>query len=261
MYHSSVDSPKPNARDAVHWKVGQLARQTGLSVRTLHHYDKIGLLSPSYRTRTGHRLYARADILRLQQIVSLKQLGFSLNEIRDCFNREGFSPQRVIHMHISHLKGQIERQTRLCARLEAIAACLDSAREVSVEDLMQTIEVTTMMEKYYTPEQQKELSRRAQIIGEDRIRQSEKEWAALIEQVRAEMDSGTDPASPVVQQLAQRWMGLLREFTEFTGGDPGIQKSVSAMWRQEETIHGFDTAGMRAMMGYINKAVTFNKSD
>lgn len=49
-------------------KVGELARRTGLSVRTLHHYDEIGLLSPARRTATGHRLYGRDEIRRLQQI-------------------------------------------------------------------------------------------------------------------------------------------------------------------------------------------------
>lgn len=64
------------------WKVGELAEQTGLSVRTLHYYDEIGLLTPSQRTASGHRLYAPGDVIRLQQIKSLRQLGFPLEEIR-----------------------------------------------------------------------------------------------------------------------------------------------------------------------------------
>jgi DNA-binding transcriptional MerR regulator len=55
-------------------KVGELAKQTGISVRTLHYYDEIGLLSPSGRTESDYRLYAEADIVRLQQIMSLRQL-------------------------------------------------------------------------------------------------------------------------------------------------------------------------------------------
>ncbi|MBF2016646.1 MAG: MerR family transcriptional regulator [Rivularia sp. T60_A2020_040] len=58
-------------------KIGKLAKQTGISVRTLHYYDEIGLLSPSGRTEADYRLYAEADIVRLQQIISLRQLGFS----------------------------------------------------------------------------------------------------------------------------------------------------------------------------------------
>ena len=65
-------------------KIGDLAQKTGLSIRTLHYYDEIGLLSPSHRTDVGYRLYSNQDIIRLQQIVSLRQLGFSLKEINEC---------------------------------------------------------------------------------------------------------------------------------------------------------------------------------
>jgi DNA-binding transcriptional MerR regulator len=76
-----------NALRPASWKVGELAKQTGLSVRTLHYYDEIGLLSPSQRTEAGHRLYTADDIVRLQQVKSLRHLGFTLKEIRDYLNR------------------------------------------------------------------------------------------------------------------------------------------------------------------------------
>ena len=60
------------------WKVGELAARTGLSVRTLHYYDEVGLLPPSCRTDGGHRLYTAGDVVRLQQIRSLRALGFTL---------------------------------------------------------------------------------------------------------------------------------------------------------------------------------------
>ena len=71
------------------------------------------------------------------------------------------------------------------------------------------------------------------------------------------MDRGTDPADPRVQALARRSMALVQEFT---GGDPGIAKSLSAMWQQEETIHGMETAPMREMMAYIGKATAASKT-
>ena len=77
-------------------KVGDLARRTGLTVRTLHHYDLIGLLKPSLHTESGHRLYTGRDVGRLQQVLSLRQLGFSLDEIRACLDQPGFSPLEVI---------------------------------------------------------------------------------------------------------------------------------------------------------------------
>lgn len=233
------------------WKVGELAGRIGLSVRTLHYYDEIGLLSPSGRTEAGHRLYAAGDIARLQQIKSLRHLGFSLEEVRDCLDRPDFPLHRVIRLHLSRLRETIELQQRLRNRLEAMADRLSSAEEVSAEEFIETMEVMSMFEKYYTPEQLEELEQRRRAIGEERIREVEAEWPELIEQVRTEMEKGTDPADERVQRLARRWMELVEDFT---GGDPGIERSLGNMWRQEETIHGMDTGPMREMGEYVSRA-------
>jgi DNA-binding transcriptional MerR regulator len=238
------------------WKVGELARRTGLSVRALHYYDEIGLLSPSQRTDSGHRLYTAGDIVRLQRIKSLQYLGFTLREVRGCLDRPDFPLQRVIQLHLSQLKERIELQRRLCDLLERVAARLGSGEEVSSEVFVDTVmEVITMsenVEKYYTPEQLEYLGERRREVGEERIRQAEVEWAELTGLVRAEMEAGTDPSDERVQALARRWMGLVNEFT---GGDPGIERSVGNMWQQEETIHGIDTGQMREMMSYVSQAL------
>lgn len=230
------------------WQVGELARQTGLSVRTLHYYEEVGVLNPSGRTEAGYRLYSEADVVRLQQIKSLRQLGFSLEEVRDCLGRADFSPQRLLQQHLARLREQIELQQRLCRRLEAIAARLGSAEEVSAEEFLRAIEEMTMLEKYYTPEQLEELRQRGEQLGEDRIRAAEAEWQGLIAQVRAEMDKGTDPASEPVRRLARRWRELVNAFT---GGNPGIEQSLKRMWQEEQTIHGLDTRAMREMREYL----------
>src|SRR3569833_4723837 len=89
-------------------KVGELARRTGLSVRTLHYYDEIGLLQPSKLTGSRHRVYGPSELVRLQQIKSLRQLGFSLDEIRECLDAPEFSPRRVRGMHVERIRKQIE---------------------------------------------------------------------------------------------------------------------------------------------------------
>ncbi len=211
-------------------KVGDLAKQTGLTVRTLHHYDEIGLLRPSLHTESGHRLYTARDVTRLQQVLSLRQLGFSLEEARDCLERPDFSPLEVIGLHVARLRGQIALQQRLCDRLEAIASHLSAAGDVSADDLIRTIEEMTMIENYYTAEQMEYLKKRGEEIGEERMRQVPGDWAELIAQVRVEMENGTDPAAPEVQSLARRWMALINEFT---GGDPGITRSVGKLWKEQ----------------------------
>jgi DNA-binding transcriptional MerR regulator len=103
------------------FKVGNLARRTGLTVRALHHDDAIGLVRPSGHTDAGHRLYTGRDVARLQQALSPRQLGFSLDEIRECLSRPGFSPFEVVRLHIARLREQIERQQNLYSRLGTIA--------------------------------------------------------------------------------------------------------------------------------------------
>jgi DNA-binding transcriptional MerR regulator len=236
-------------------KVGELARRTGLTIRTLHHYDAIGLLRPSLHTEAGYRLYTAGDVARLQQVLSLRQLGFGLEQIRDCLDRPGFAPLEVIDAHVARLREQVELQRRLCERLEALAGQLRAAGAVSADDFLETIEVMTMMEKYFTPEQVELIKARREEVGEEHLRQRQEEWAELIALVRAEMEKGTDPADAKVQGLARRWLELVN-FT--TGGDPAIKQALKRLWEEQgDTLvaqHGsqYDS---RPVWGYIDRAV------
>ncbi|NBD12666.1 MULTISPECIES: MerR family transcriptional regulator [Corallococcus] len=232
-------------------KVGELARRTGLSVRALHHYDEIGLLKPSAHTASGHRLYTAADIARLSHILSLKQLGFSLEEIAGTLGRADFSALRVVELRLQRAREQLAEQRQLCDRLDAIARQLRAAEPVSADAFLQTIEAMTMFEKYYTPEQLKELEARRQRMGDDAIQEVEAEWPRLIARMREEMERGTDPASETVQALATRWRELVRAFT---GGNPGIAKSLETMHQQEPQLaerQGRDPK----LMEYVGRAM------
>ncbi|MHB1134434.1 MAG: MerR family transcriptional regulator [Chloroflexota bacterium] len=233
-------------------KVGELARQSGVSVRALHHYDEVGLLSPAGRTEAGYRLYSREEIARLQQIISLRQMGFSLAEIRQLLTRPDYSLKRVLSMHIGRLREQIAAQTRVCALLETLTAGLEENGATSMEELLHAIMEVRKMEKYYTPEQAEAIKQRADELGEEGLRASQDEWAQLIDDVKAEMAKGTDPTDPRVQALARHWMQLVEGFT---GGDPGIHQSLQKMWNEEENIHGYETAEMKVLGEYIGKAL------
>lgn len=232
-------------------KVGDLAKQTGVSVRTLHYYDEIGLLSPSHRTEAGYRLYGKEDIIRLQQIVSLRQIGFSLEEIRECLEQRNFSFEHTIQLHTARLREQIELSQKLLDRLEAIAQAVSSMQTVSVEVLIQTIEAMNMLEKYYTPEQLESLRQRQELLGEEQIRQVQADWQNLFEQVRVEMAKGTDPTTESAKALARRSIELIQAFT---GGDPGIEQSLNQMYQQEQpevVSRGMIDA---AVMEYLGRA-------
>src|SRR5437870_3565242 len=102
-------------------KVGDLARRCGVSVRTLHFYEQAGLLEPSRQLSSGHRVYSSRDVVRLQQIVSLKQIGMSLGEIKEHLSQPQWSASKVLRLQIRRLRERIDREHRLCSRLEALA--------------------------------------------------------------------------------------------------------------------------------------------
>jgi DNA-binding transcriptional MerR regulator len=243
----------PNSKET--WKVGELAERTGLTIRTLHHYDAVGLLSPSGRTESlhgsGHRLYTAADVERLHQILSLKQLGFTLEQIGEYLTREDYDPRQVIRLHLEKIRRQAVELDRLGNRLQALVETLDGADAVSVETFLETIEAITMVEKYYSPEQLEQLKARKEQVGDERIKQVQAEWPKLMDEVRAAMAAGVPPSDPKAQELARRWMGLVNEFT---GGDPGLAKSLGNMYANENNIHGMDVQAMRPMFEYIQKA-------
>lgn len=99
-------------------KIDELAKRTGLTVCTLHHYDRIGRLCPSRLSESGHRFYTEQDIARLQQIVSLKQLCFSLEEIKAMIERPDFDPAEALRLQLERLDAQIELQLKLRPRLQ-----------------------------------------------------------------------------------------------------------------------------------------------
>jgi MerR family transcriptional regulator, thiopeptide resistance regulator len=211
-------------------KVGELAERSGISVRTLHHYDEIGLLAPSQRSSSGHRLYTDADVLRLQQIISLRSLGFSLFEIGDFLKSPAGSPLQILEMHLLKLQQEAAERRKLIASVERIASSLASGQNPTVEELLNLIEGITMFEKYYSPEQLASLQERRALLGEEKIRQTENEWLVLIEEVKAEKERGADPGSCKMQNLARRWQELL---ALFTGGDSGIATACKTMYKQE----------------------------
>jgi DNA-binding transcriptional MerR regulator len=207
-----------------------------MTVRTLHHYDEIGLLVPSERTASGHRLYTYHDVARLQQIQSLRMLGFSLDVIRQMLDTpEQLSSQQVVTMQLERLEQQIADQQQLAARLRKLTRYLDSTTDAPVTDLCAIIDTSLKLERYFTSEQLATLDARSDAIGAERIRAVEAEWAEIIPAVRAHMVSGTPPDDPALQALAIRWKALV---DEFTGGDADLARRVRLMYDAEhETIN------------------------
>ncbi|MBC7304968.1 MAG: MerR family transcriptional regulator [Nocardia sp.] len=215
------------------WKVGELAAEAGLTVRTLHHYDRIGLVHPAERTGTGHRLYTASDVERLYQVLALRQLGLGLDQIADLL--EGAVPMtRVLAAQRDYLAAQLAATRDLHALVAALTATAEGRSDASTDHFLELIRRTVMVDdtikQYFTQEQVTQLALRREELGEQHIEQAEADWAELIPAVDAAIAAGMDPTAPAAQQMAARWMGLLEEFH---GGDPGLRESMYRMQAEE----------------------------
>ena len=106
------------------WTVAQVARMSGVSVRTLHHYDEVGLLEPACVGANGYRYYGRDELLRLQQILFHRELGLSLGEIGRILSAEGFDRAQALRAHKARLEADIRRRRTLVRTIDATLAAL-----------------------------------------------------------------------------------------------------------------------------------------
>ena len=233
------------------YTTGRFARQAAVSVRTLRFYDRAGLVQPSYRTEAGYRMYSDEDFPRLQQVLALKFLGLSLDEIKRCL---AAGPRRL-QESLGQQKAML-REKR--AQLDAVLQAIEQAEQhLAVEQptfasVVRIIEVIQMqqqnkwMNKYLTPEQQEateklieqaytpeareKLTTRGPWTEEDR-RQATEQWAAIKRDLKRLSAAGGDPSGPEAQAWAARFTGMISAFTQ---NDPEIEAGLNQWWK----LHG-----------------------
>jgi DNA-binding transcriptional MerR regulator len=219
------------------FKVRAFAELAGVTVRALHHYDRLALLRPK-RTAAGYRVYSSRDLERLEQIVALKFLGFPLKQIKSVLDRDSRSLGDVLRAQRRALE---EKRRRLDKAIGVIADAERSIQPGGAADsavLKRIIEVFDMtdhndeMRKYYTDAAWAELSKRREEMT-DRVRdiamEGTRKWEALFKDITESLD--VDPAGPVAQSLLDRWKALIEEFT---GGNQEIKEGIGRAWQDRD---------------------------
>lgn len=233
------------------WKVGELARATGLTVRTLHHWDELGLVVPGRRTSSGHRVYSGAEVERVYQVLALRRLGVPLSTIGSLL--EG--SQDVGEVLAQHLR-LVEEQILALRRLRSgLATALKTAADGSPADFVNLIRkvivVDEIVEKYFSPEQLATLAERKDSEGEH-IAEVEAAWPDLIARVQAAVDDGVDPTSEQGRALAREWGALLHAFHQ---GDEQMRESLFTMQQENaEQIRRDHGGPSPEMIEFITRA-------
>lgn len=220
--------------------VKQLAKVAGVSPRTLHYYDEIGLLKPLRDPVNGYRRYDRPAMLRLQQILFLRELGLSLEDIQSVLDQPGFDLLSALEQHRQALQARQQRLKELVQTVEHTIAHLKGNIPMECQDLFAG----------FSEEQQKEYEEEiSQKYGDKELKESQRRWGSYsAEKKRQVMEEGRDnylslvtaiplgPASPQAQEGIARWHQQLCYFYEPT---PQILLSLAEAYNEDPRFAAF----------------------
>lgn len=230
-----------------YYHIGLFARKGGVTVRTLQFYDQKGLLSPSRQSESGQRLYCDSDLFVLQQILALKALGLSLDEIKVYLRTD---PAKLAGV-LAAQKGIIHEKRR---NLEAILQAIEEVEFAILEGrftwdgMIKMMEVIHMdqnndwVNKYLSPEDQKRMSEISEQSYSEEAKQKlasrgpwteadqqrvSQEYASLAADLKRLVQEGQDPGSPGAQAAAGKFLGLIAQFTQ---GDAQVEAGLKSWW-------------------------------
>jgi len=194
------------------YMINEISKLTGVSIRMLHHYDKIGLLVPSKRNNSNYRVYSEEDVARLYQILLFKELEFSLKDIKSILDDEGFDKEEALRVQKKLI---LEKKKRLEKIIESIDDTINNmgGKTMSKKDFkaFSYDEIKAHQEKYKEETKQKYGKSDAYKESKEKTsKYSKNDWenimgdaGAIYEELAKLMDR--NPADADVQALVQKW--------------------------------------------------------
>lgn len=247
------------------YAVKKLARLAGVSVRTLHHYDQIGLLVPSVRTKAGYRIYGEAELLRLQQILFYKELDFSLEEIAGILDDPAFG---ILEALEGHKKALEVRRNRLSTLLETIDKTILKLKGGPImltnEELYEGFPRETAMA--YRQEAMEKWGTQVVEDAENKLRRLSKpdykKLQATGENINAAIAGlmHLEPTHPKVQQQIARHFAHIREYWDASvAGDnlADAYRGLARLYTTDERYTARDGKPDPAYAAFISKAMIF----
>jgi len=212
-------------------RIKEFAEAAGVTVRTLHLYDQIGLLEPAALSEAGYRLYGEAELERLEHILALRFLGFTLEQIKELLR----GTPRPLAVALQMQRDLIARRKR---RLESALAAIDEALRESEPagiwpKLRTIIEVFNVQndwdwtKNYYSEAALEQIEANRRNTAQEAMERGQRDWASLIAEVEDAASRGIDPSSEEARALTARWRGLIAQFTQ---GNDEIQRGLNRLW-------------------------------
>ena len=228
--------------------VGQLAKLTGLSVRSLHHYDETGLLCPSDRSDAGYRLYSTSDVERLYRIQALRWLDLPLSAVKEILERGGAAIPDAVDQKISALTQEIEKASDLRTRLINLRTRHFQGQASGTEQLLAAVELFKHYEKHLSADE----------LGSFRTpSESESdEWRKAYEDIVSALKRNVTPESDEGQEIGYRWgiltyklakgdMSLALKTKMAYENDAGVRRAISTATGTDPAVMQFVLAASR----------------
>ncbi|MEW9550624.1 MerR family transcriptional regulator [Nonomuraea sp. NPDC050783] len=245
------------------YSVGQVARLAGVTVRTLHHYDEIGLLVPTERTRAGYRRYTDADLVRLQQILLYRELDFPLEEIAVILDEPSVD-------ELTHLRRQHELLTTRARHLGQVIAAVERAIHARSSGITLTPEERFEVFGDFRPEEHEpEVERRwgsSPRYAESRRRvaaytkadwlQLKAEAAAIVAGLADACKAGLPPGGEQAMDLAERHRGHISRW--FYDCDHAMHRCLGELYVTDARFTAFYDAELPGLAAYLREAIEAN---
>jgi DNA-binding transcriptional MerR regulator len=225
-------------------KVGELAAAAGLTVRTLHHYDSIGLLSPSARSDAGYRLYGRDDVARLHQIQALRAFGMRLADIGLYLDSPDASPLAVVERQLAALERRIAEAARMRDALRTLRGRLAAGEQPDLSAWLTTLQEMSVYEHYFSKEELDGLP----LYSDNTVKA---QWRALVGEAQALLDAGAAHDAAPARDLARRWLDAF----EAGSGSPAFAGRINAMAAREPQAMQAQFGLSPQLMGFVMAAI------
>jgi DNA-binding transcriptional MerR regulator len=241
------------------WSVGAVAAMTGTTVRTLHHYDEIGLVVAG-RTHSGHRRYGTNALERLQQVLFFRELGFPLDDIRQIMNDPGFDRRQALMQQRDLVLGKMKRLEGMVEGIDLAILALDEGLPLSADDLfgddMDNPHAHEAKERWGDTEAYTESQRRTK-------RYTKEDWAAIKAEAEgisrrfaAALRSGESADSAEAVSVAEAHR--LHIDTRFYPCSKGMHRNLGDMYVQDDRFTAYWDAFEPGLAEYVRDAIAAN---
>lgn len=237
--------------------IQQLTKETGVTVRTLRYYDQIGLLEPSGKTEGGHRLYSECDVIKLQQILFLKEMGFPLKEITNMLETEHSIFKDVLQNQLLFVREEQEKFSRMEKILQAVLYSTELEGALNWDIMFELIQLSQQSPRMRQLFQQQIFSREEERLLKNLPNMSEQneevqEWIILLKRMRQFMQKRKMPSDAEVQGITGI---ILEKCREMANGDEAF---LDKLWEVRKSTEQSKMMNMypieEELLQYMNVA-------